>query len=114
MARGLGVHLWILIAVFGLVAALTVPGAAEEMFMLRGYPNIWVPKAKVIGEPQVAVPAERGEEMVMLRGYPNIWVPKSRVISETLAAVPTEPGPAEEMVMLRGYPNIWVPRSRVE
>jgi len=114
MAKGLRVHLWVFLVVFGLMAASAVPGATEEMFMLRGYPNIWVPKAKVVGEPQVTVPSERGGEMVMLRGYPNIWVSKARVISETLAAVPTEPGPAEEMVMLRGYPNIWVPKSKVE
>jgi len=115
MARGLRVPFWALLVVLGLVAASAVPGAAEEMFMLRGYPNIWVPKSKVIGEPQVTVPAERGEEMVMLRGYPNLWVSKARVIGEAKTALPTQLGLApEELIMLRGYPNLWVPKARVE
>jgi len=76
-----GAKLLFMVLVFGLMAAVTVPAAAEEMIMLRGYPNIWVPKSKIIGDTQAVLPADRGlaaEEMIMLRGYPNIWVPKSR------------------------------------
>jgi len=45
--KGLGVRLFILILGFGLMAALALPAVAEEMIMLRGYPNIWVPKSKI-------------------------------------------------------------------
>jgi len=47
MTKGLSVHLFILIAVSGLMAASALPAAAEEMIMLRGYPNIWVPRSKL-------------------------------------------------------------------
>ncbi len=81
MAERTGVSSWILLVIIGLMAASVLPVAAEEMIMLRGYPNIWVPKSKLIGEPQAALPHEQREpeEMIMLRGYPNIWVPKSKL-----------------------------------
>lgn len=47
MAERTGVSSWILLVIIGLMAASVLPVAAEEMIMLRGYPNIWVPKSKL-------------------------------------------------------------------
>jgi len=39
--------LLLLALVFSLVVASAGSGAAEEMVMLRGYPNLWVPRSRV-------------------------------------------------------------------